>query len=59
MLLGEPVGVVDGTRWDWGGPWEWHWGGPWRGFPLGVVGPGPPMDASSRFSILAPLPGPG
>ena len=25
------------------------------GFPLGVVDPGPPMDASSRFSVLGPV----
>ena len=29
------------------------------GLPLGVVEPGSPMDASSRFGVLAPWPGPG
>ena len=29
------------------------------GFPLGVVDPGPPMDASSGFGVLAPWPCPG
>ena len=29
------------------------------GFPLGVVDPGPPVDASREFGVLAPRPGPG
>ena len=63
MLLGEPAGVLlsdrmgvflgggtgvvlgDGTRVTHGGR-----------FPLGIVDPGPPMDVSRRFSVLAPWP---
>ena len=66
MLLGKPVGVVlsggtgvflgggagvvlgDGTGVACGG-----------GFPLGVIDPRPPMEASSGFGVLAPCPGPG
>ena len=29
------------------------------GFPLGVVYPGPPMDASKGFGVLAPRPSSG
>ena len=50
VFLGSRTGVVlgDGTRVACGG-----------GFPLGVVDPGSPMDASSRFGVLAPWPGLG
>ena len=50
VFLGGGTGVVlgDGTELFLGG-----------GFPLGVVDPGPPVDASKRFSVLAPRPGPG
>ena len=50
VFLGGRTGVVlgDGTGVTCGG-----------GFPLGVVDPGPPMDASSGFGVLAPWPGPG
>ena len=27
-----------------------------RGFPLGVVDPGPPIDASNGLGVLAPCP---
>ena len=54
VLLGEPAGVFlgggtgvvlgDGTGVAHGG-----------GFPLGVVDPGPPVDVSSSFGVLAPM----
>ena len=58
VLLGEPAGVFlgggtgvvlgDGTGVAHGG-----------GFSLDIVDPGPPMNASSRFGVLAPWPVPG
>ena len=50
MFLGGGTGVVlgDGTGAVHGG-----------GFPLGVMDPEPPMDTSSRFSVLVLLPGLG
>ena len=63
MLLGAPVGVVLGDRTGvflgcGAGVVLGHGTGVacGRGFPLGVVDPGPPMDASSRFGVLVPLP---
>ena len=65
MPLGKPVGVVLG-----GGTGVFLGGGTGAvlgdgtgvvhggGFPLGVVDPGPPMDASSMPGVLVPLPGP-
>ena len=49
VFLGGRTGVVlgDGTGVACG-----------RGFSLGVVDPGPPVDASSGFGVLAPWPGP-
>ena len=65
VLLGNPAGVFlsggigvflhggtrvvldDGTGVAHGG-----------GFPLGVVDPGPPVDTSGRFGVLASWPGP-
>ena len=66
VLLGEPAGVFLG-----GGTGVFLGGGTGvvlgdgtgvahgEGFPLGVVDPGPPIDASSRFGVLTPWPGSG
>ena len=50
VFLGGGTGVVlgDGTGVAHGG-----------GFPLGVVDPRPPIDASRGFSVLVPWPGSG
>ena len=50
LFLGGGIGVVleGGTGVFLGG-----------GFPLNVVDPGPPIDASKRSDVLAPRPGPG
>ena len=62
MLPGDPGGVVhgDGTGVGLGGGTRVaHGDGTGvalgRGFPLGVVETGPPVDASSGFGVLVPL----
>ena len=50
LFLGGGTGVV-----LWGGTGVFLGGG----FPLGVVDPGPPIDVSKGFGVLAPRPGPG
>ena len=47
MFLGDGTGVILGE-----GTGVAHGGG----FPLGVVDPGPPIDASNELDVLAPCP---
>ena len=53
--------LADGTRVFLGDVVGWSLGIFWPdgGFPLGVVDPGPPVDASKKLSVLAPRPSPG
>ena len=63
VFLGCGTGVFlgDGTRLFLGDAVGWSLGVCWPdwGFPLGVVNPGPPVDMSKKFSVLAPSHGPG